>query len=192
MDGNLTKALWIGVSILLFIAVVTVGIGIFSQMRDASNTAAGRLESITKNMEEEGFRRFDGNEVSGSQVLSAISEYSDKTGEFIILVATLGSNGGNAVDLKPESNTVPDIGKFTEYISETNGSLKCEENCIILSGSSDELLTSKSANLRNAQRRDAENSNLTSKYINPSGTFISHLIYDENLVIKGIAFAQKE
>ncbi len=193
MDGNLSKALWIGVSILLFIAVVTVGIGIFSQMRDASNTATDRIGSIARNMEEEEFRRFDGSEVTGSQVLSAISDYSDQSGNLIILVATLGSNGGNPVELEPENNKVPSKSSFTQYISETSASLSCKENCILLSGgTSGELLNSKSLNLRNAQRRDAENSNLTSKYINPSGKFVSHLIYDENQVIRGIAFAQKE
>jgi hypothetical protein len=61
-----------------------------------------------------------------------------------------------------------------------------------LSAGSGSLLTGHSKTVIDAARRDAENPNLTSKYINPSGKFISYLIYDENLKIRGVIFAQTE
>jgi len=53
-------------------------------------------------------------------------------------------------------------------------------------------LKSVSKTARDAARRDAENSNLPGKYINPAGKFRSYLIYDSNQVVRGIICAQVE
>ncbi|NMA67142.1 MAG: hypothetical protein GX957_13075 [Clostridiaceae bacterium] len=192
MDGNLSKALWIGVSLLLFIAVVTIGISIFSGMRDASALANEKIGSIAQGMAEEEFRPYDGKEVSGSQVISAISSFSNRSGEVIIFVATMGNNGGEVVSLDPTNFSASK--DFTKYISDTQGKLSSDGYSITLSADStkDQLLKSISKTIRDAQRRDAENPNLTTKYINPSSKFASQLIYDENMVIRGIVFAQQQ
>ena len=193
MDSNLSKALWIGVSILLFIAVVTIGISIFSGMKEATTLANDRIGSITQGMAEEEFRMFDGKEVKGDDVLSALGTFSGRGGDVIVLVATLGNNGGNSVDLDP-TRAGGVSGNYTENISETSGDLTIDENCVILETGSDELdlLTAKSKTLQDADRRNAEDPNLTTYYINPSGRFVSHLIYDENMKIRGVIFAQQE
>jgi len=192
MEGNISKALWLGVSILLFIAVVTIGLSIFGGMKEVSNFANDRIGSISQNMEEEGFRIYDGKEVKGDDVLSALGTFSGRSGEVIVLVATLGSNGGNPVNLDLSTGTGLNISNYNQYISKTTGTLRADNRCAILSVSSGELLTSISKTVMDAERRDCENPNLTSKYINPSGTFISQLVYDTNLKICGVIFAQKE
>ncbi len=195
MEGNLSKALWLGVSILLFIAVVTIGLSIFGGMKDVSSVANDKVGSIAQNLTEEEFRMFDGKEVKGDDVLSALGTFSGRSGEVIIMVATLGNNGGNQVNLDPSSNTNTGLqASYTDYISGKNGTLKVDNRCIIMSlaSGSNNLLTSQSKTVMDAARRDAENPNLTSKYINPSGKFISHLIYDDNLKIRGVIFAQLE
>ena len=53
-------------------------------------------------------------------------------------------------------------------------------------------MRSVSKTVRDAARRDAENTNLAGKYINPAGRFRSYLIYDTNHVIRGIICAQVE
>lgn len=193
MEGNLSKALWLGVSILLFIAVVTIGLSIFGGMKEVSNLANDKVGSIAQNLIEEEFRMYDGKEVRGDDVLSALGSFSGRSGEVIIMVATLGNNNGNPVNLDPTANTGLSAN-YTRYISNTTGTLKVENRCIILSGagSGGNLLTSLSKTVIDAEKRDAENPNLVSKYINPSGKFISHLIYDDNLRIRGIIFAQTE
>jgi len=191
MEGNLSKALWLGVSILLFIAVVTIGLSIFGGMKEVSNLANDRIGSISQSMAEEEFRMFDGKEVKGDDVLSALGTFSGRSGEVIILVATLGSNGGNPVNLDLSAGTGLNITDYNQYISKTNGTLRVDNRCVILSVNSGELLTGLSKTVMDAERRDCENPNLTSKYINPSGKFISHLIYDTNLKIRGVIFAQK-
>ncbi len=190
MDGNLSKALWLGVSILLFIAVVTIGLSIFGGMKDASTLANDRIGSISQSMAEEEFRMFDGKEVKGDDVLSALGTFSGRSGEVLVLVATLGKNGGNSVNLDPKAGTGLNIEKYAEYVSETSGSLSADNDCVILSAGSGSLLSNVSKTIQDASRRDAENPNMTSQYINPSGKFISHLIYDTNLKIRGVIFAQ--
>lgn len=192
MDGNLSKALWIGVSVLLFIAVVTIGMSVFAGAKEVSIVANDKIGSITQNMADSEFKMFDGKEIKGDDVITAVDQYSGRSGEIIILVATLGSNGGNPVNLNPDTNTGLSISSYRQYVSHTNGSLSVDNRCIILSQGSGNLLTSVSKTVQNAARRDADNPNLTTIYINPSGKFISHLIYDTNEVIRGIIFAQME
>jgi len=193
MEGNLSKALWLGVSILLFIAIVTIGLSIFGGMKEVSNLASNKVGSIAQSLIEEEFRMYDGKEVRGDDVLSAISNFSGRSGEVIVMVATLGNNSGNPIKLDPAANTGLSAN-YTNYISGTSGTLSVKDSCIILSAGSGSatLFTGFSKTVIDAARRDAENPNLTSKYINPSGKFIAHLIYDANLKIRGVIFAQLE
>lgn len=193
MDSNISKALWLGVSILLFIAVVTIGLMVFSTMKDASSAANDNINAMAQSLAEEELRPFDGKEVKGEDILSAISNLSGRSGEVIVLVATLGSNGGSSLNLDPHAGTGLSISRYTQYVSETNGTLSAKDDCIFLSaGGSEELLKSVSKTVQDAARRDAENANLTGKYINPAGRFRSYLIYDANNVIRGIICAQVE
>ncbi|NLW02955.1 MAG: hypothetical protein GX027_06780 [Clostridiaceae bacterium] len=190
MDGNISKALWLGVSILLFIAVVTIGLSVFGTMRDVSAAASGNINSIAQSLAEEDFRAFDGKEVKGDQVLSAINNLSGRSGEVIVLVNTLGLNGGSSLGLDPHTGAGLNLSNYTQYVSQTNGSLSAKNDCVILSNGSGELLKSISKTIRDTARRDAENSNLPGKYINPAGRFRSYLVYDDNQVIRGIICAQ--
>lgn len=192
MEGNLSKALWLGVSILLFIAVVTIGLSIFGGMKEVSTLANDRVGAISQNMAEEEFRVFDGKEVKGDDVLSALGTFAGRSGEVIVFVATLGSNSGNPVNLNLSTGNSLNSSSFTQYISETSGTLSVDNRCAILSVNSGDLLSSISKTVMDAERRDCENPNLTSKYINPSGKFISQLVYDENLKIRGVIFAQQD
>jgi len=194
MDSNISKALWLGVSILLFVAVVTIGLTVFGTMKDASTAANKNISSIAQNLSEVDFMAFDGKDVKGEQVLSAITDLTGRSGEVIVLVATLGSNGGTPLNLDPANSSGLNISNYTQYVSETDGTLSVDSKSksIILSNGKGELLKSVSKTVRDAARRDAENSNLPGKYINPAGKFRSYLIYDTNNVIRGIICAQVE
>ena len=96
------------------------------------------------------------------------------------------------MDLDPYKGFGLSIDRYTQYVSETEGTLSAQDDCVILSNGSDELMRSVSKTVRDAARRDAENTNLAGKYINPAGRFRSYLIYDTNQVIRGIICAQVE
>ena len=189
MDGNITKALWLGVSILLFVAVVTIGITVFNGMKDVGDSANDRIGSIATSLKDEEFRAYDGKQVKGDDVLSAIGTFGGQSGEVIVLVRTLGA--GTAVDLDPGSAAAPALTNFEQYVSHTAATLKVEDKCFMLSSGTGELLTAQSKTLQDAARREAENSNL-GKYINPSGRFMAQLVYDSNQKIRGAIFAQVE
>ncbi len=187
MDGNISKALWLGVSILLFVAVVTIGITVFNGVKDVGSTANSRIGSISANLADDEFRVYNGKQVKGDDVMSAIGSFGGQSGDMIVLVRTLGM--GTAVALDPSTGGAPTIGSFEQYVSNAGGSLSIKDKCYVLDTGSGDLLSIKSKNLQDAARRDAENSN-RDKYINPSGRFMSHLVYDSNQKIRGIVFAQ--
>lgn len=187
MDGNISKALWLGVSILLFVAVVTIGITVFNGMKDVGDTANDRIGSITASLADEEFRAYDGKQVKGDDVLSAIGSYGGQSGNFIVLVRTL--DAGAASNLDPATGSAPAISGFSQYVSSTTSTLSIKDKCFVLTAGSGDLLALQSRNLQDAARREAENSNLGG-YINPSGRFMSHLVYDENQKIRGAIFAQ--
>jgi hypothetical protein len=187
MDGNISKALWLGVSILLFVAVVAIGITVFNGMKGVGDTAGDRIGSIAASLADEEFRAYDGKQVKGDDVLSAIGSFSGQSGDFIVLVRTLGA--GTAAALDPGAGSTPSLSGFDQYVSSTGGTISVKDKCYVLSAGSGDLLALLSKNLQDAARRDAENSNL-SGYINPSGRFMSQLVYDSNQKIRGAIFAQ--
>jgi len=189
MDGNISKALWLGVSILLFVAVVTIGITVFNGMKDVGDTANDRIGSISASLADDEYRVYDGKQVKGDDVLSAIGSFSGQSGDVIVLVRTLGM--GVSINLDPSGGSAPAISGFEQYVSAAGGSLSVKDKCFVLGQGSGDLLTVQSKNLQDAARRDAENSN-RAKYINPSGRFMSHLVYDSNQKIRGAIFAQMD
>lgn len=193
MDGNISKALWLGVSILLFIAVVTIGLTVFGNMKNATGAANDKINSITQSVADEDFKAFDGKEVKGDQILSAISNFSGRSGEVIVLVATLGKHSGVSLNLDPTTGTGVSMNSYVKYVSETSGTLTTDEGCVVLKSSgSGELLTNKSKKLQDTDRSNAENDNLPGSYINPAGKFQAYMIYDDNQKIRGIICAQIE
>src|SRR5690606_21991985 len=98
-------------------------LSVFGTMRDVSAAASGNINSIAQSLAEEDFRAFDGKEVKGDQVLSAINNLSGRSGEVIVLVNTLGLNGGSSLGLDPHTGAGLNLSNYTQYVSQTNGSL---------------------------------------------------------------------
>jgi hypothetical protein len=190
MDGNISKALWLGVSILLFVAVVTIGLTVFNNMKDGSEQASKKISSISDSLGEQEYRTYDGKEVKGDDVISAISMFGGRSGDVIVCVRTLGAGAQETLD--PSSGSAPAIGGFDQYVSNTTAGISVKDKCFSLTAGSGDLLKTVSKNLQAASRRDAEDSNLTAKYVNPAGRFMSQLLYDSNQKIRGVIFAQIE
>lgn len=189
MDGNITKALWLGVTVLLFVAVATIGITLFNGMRDIGDESGVRIDAIAASLASDAYRAYDGKQVNGDDILTAISTFGSNSGEFIVLVDTLGD--GSSVTLNPDLSAPP-LSSFAQYISNTTRSLIIEDRCFVFASGSGLIFESQSRKLQDAARRDAENSNLQSRYINPSGRFLAHLIYDSNQKVCGAIFSQVE
>ncbi len=102
MDGNIQKALWLGVSILLFLAVVAIGMSVFQNVRGGTTDAMENVNATNQQLNNAKYSLYDNQEVSGTDVISAINNYKLQSGEIQIVVtnssgtATTYISGGTA------------------------------------------------------------------------------------------------
>lgn len=161
MDSNIQKALWLGVGILFFVAVVSTGIFLFGKGKTLAESSGDQLDSMSKQLSEVEYSSYDNCEISGSDVLNAIKKYKASGGEMIIVVKT-------------------SYPSTTQYIS--SGTV----NTTVLSTA----LSGKTKTLTDQDIKDA-GTKTTTTYINPLGSFYSQLIYDSNDAVKGITVVQQ-
>ncbi len=161
MDQNIQKALWLGVGILFFITVVSIGLFLLNQGKGLANEAGKQLTDVSVTLSEAEYSPFDNTTVSGSDVVNAIKRYKSNSGELIICVDTK-------------------LAATYQYIS--GGSVTGTS----LSGT---LNTKTKAVIDNdIAKSEDKTDNL---YINKSGKFYSELIYDDNEVVRGMTFIQQ-
>ncbi len=93
MDNNISKALWIGIGILFFIGVVSLGLSIFNRGKAVANHQNEALGDLERNLAESEFDKYDNQSVTGAEVLSSIKKYRDKADLVSVSVTTnKGSN----------------------------------------------------------------------------------------------------
>ncbi len=107
MDNNIGKALWIGVGVLFFIAVVSLGLSMLDQGRGIVKEQSENLSMLQKKLSEAEFDIYDNQTVSGAQVLAAIKNFREAKDIFSIKVTThkatkvyLNSANFNATDIE--------------------------------------------------------------------------------------------
>ena len=161
MDQNIQKALWLGVGIMMFIAVVSTGLFLFNQGRAVAEVGGGQLETVAEQLALSKFQAFDNDVVSGSMLINTIKEYSRSGGEFIIVVNT-------------------SYPTTTQYVSTGT----------VTSNTLSSVLTAKSRTANDSDMQNL-NDETSAAYINPHGEFMAQLIYDSNDVVKGIYAVQQ-
>ncbi len=111
MDGNIQKALWLGVSVLMFLAVVAIGMSMFQAGNTVAKEGQEELNNIASSLSEAEYASFDNATVSGNDVISAINKYKHDSGEIQITVINKSGNtstyisGGDA-----SSGALSDMG----------------------------------------------------------------------------------
>ncbi|NDL66381.1 hypothetical protein [Anaerotalea alkaliphila] len=161
MDSNIQKALWLGVGILFFVAVVSTGLFLFGKGKAVASSSGDQLDGMTKQLSEIEYADYDNVEITGNDVVNALRKYKGEGGRFIIEVTTLN-------------------GTFAQYISSgtvTGGILTSPMSALTLS-----IIE---GSLKNAQ------SISHGSYINPLGRFAVTLVYDKNRVVRGISAVQQ-
>ncbi len=88
MDNNIGKALWIGVGILFFVAVVSLGLSMLDQSRSIAQDQSEKLSDIQKRLSDAQFDIYDNQTVTGSQVVAAIKNFRDYKDVFSVRVTT--------------------------------------------------------------------------------------------------------
>ncbi len=88
MDNNITKALWLGIGVLFFVGVVSLGLNVFNKGKSAANEQANNLSELEKTLVESEYSAYDNESVTGADVLSCIKKYREKADVFSIRVVT--------------------------------------------------------------------------------------------------------
>jgi len=161
MDQNIQKALWLGVSIMMFIAVVSTGLFLFNQGRTVAEVGGDQLENMTEQLANAKYQAFDNDVVSGSMLINTIKEYKSKSGEFLIVVNTSYPSNQDYISSGTVSGTILTSGLTKLSRTDIDNDIK---------------------NL---------NDTTSTSYINPHGEFLAQLIYDNNDVVKGILATQQ-
>ncbi len=86
MDGNIQRALWLGVSVLVFLAVVSIGMGMVQAGNNVAKEGQEKLNDIGASLSASEYASFDNAMVSGNDVISALNKYKHDSGEIQIQV----------------------------------------------------------------------------------------------------------
>lgn len=92
MDGNIGRALWIGIGVLFFIAVVSLGLSLLDQGRSIAQEQSTQLADVQKRLTDSDFDMYDNQQVVGSQVMSAIRSFKSEGATVAISVTTKRSS----------------------------------------------------------------------------------------------------
>jgi hypothetical protein len=88
MDNNIGKALWIGIGILFFIAVVSLGLTLLDQGRGIAEQQSDQLTEVQKRLSDAQYDIYDNQSVAGSQVLGCIKSFREVSSTFGVSVTT--------------------------------------------------------------------------------------------------------
>jgi len=97
MDGNIQKALWLGVSILMFVAVVMIGMSMFTSSQEMAAQGSESINKTSRQLSNAEYGMYDNKTVSGTDVTGAINNYQHDTTEIQISVTTLNGTNVNYI-----------------------------------------------------------------------------------------------
>lgn len=101
MDGNIQKALWLGVGILIFLAVVAMGMAALSAGQELSDNSLEKMNETTQVLANADLAPFDSSYVDGTQVMNLIKNRRDVSDGVVIRV----TNGSGTIDYDSGSIT---------------------------------------------------------------------------------------
>lgn len=148
---NVMKALLIGASVLVTIAIIAMGMYFLNRGQDMSNQADKELTRTADQLANSKYSAYDGTTVSGSTVVSAVKSFRDMEGDLIIQITTgahaatqylsSGTIAGDIVSstLTSLTTTTADItdikdttnGEYVNPSGEFNASLAYDANNVV-------------------------------------------------------------
>ncbi len=118
MDGNIQKALWLGVGIMVFLAVVAIGMAALSKGQNLSEESMAKLDDTSRALANADYNIFDNQMKSGTDAVNAVKKFR-----------AAGDDIGITID--PLSGT--DI-VFSDCSAATDASIKSLQETINLYG----------------------------------------------------------
>lgn len=124
MDGNIQRALWLGVSVLIFLAVVMVGMAMFQSGKELVENGTDELNATAQTLSNAKFSQYDNKSVSGNDVINAINNYKMRSGEIQIIVTNAA--GGTVAYV---SGGTPSTGTLTTIaLADIDASIQSSQN----------------------------------------------------------------
>lgn len=161
MDQNIQKALWLGVGVMMFIAIVSTGMYLFDKGRNVAEASGEQIDSMSQQLSMVEYSAYDNKVIKGDVVRNAINQFKYESGEFIVVVSTS----------YPSTN---------QYIS--SGTVSSN---VLSSSLTEKTRAEIDMEIQGAMDQTASN------YINQYGEFLSQLIYDANDAVVGINIIQQ-
>lgn len=134
MDGNIQKALWLGVGIMMFLAVVAIGMTALSKGQDLSKESMSALDANAKVLSNASYNMYDNQKVSGTDVVNGIKKFKSSGEDLLVLVdttartavsyttATVTDSQLQSIQTKGDAAYVNPYGQFYATIqSDTDG-----------------------------------------------------------------------
>lgn len=91
-EGSINKVMFLAAGVVIALMIIGVIFAMGNKFKDAAEKAGDKGESMLLDMLESDITVYDGNEVSGSEVLNAISKFKNE--EFSVWVCTKGNAAG--------------------------------------------------------------------------------------------------
>ena len=153
MTETPTKVITTIVGIIITVLIVSFIFNIWNQQKTSGNKAMAQVEQISANMDEADVTQYDGEIVTGSQVLGAIKTLEGKEVSIAVIQGAIESTAANPTTLQSEGGTTF-IYNYT---------------------ASDEAVTAKDSATRASNYASAK-SKTTSAYITPSANYRGSVI----------------
>lgn len=91
MDGNIQKALWLGVGIMIFLAVVAIGMTALSKGQELSRESMNALDDNAMVLANAAYSMYDNQNVSGTDALNAVKKFRSAGEPMAIVIDTSAS-----------------------------------------------------------------------------------------------------
>lgn len=119
MDQNIQKALWLGVGVLMFVGIVSIGVMLFGKGKAVAQAGGEELDNISQQLAMTMYESFDNTTVKGDMVVNFIKQHKSDGGKFTIKVKNKkGSkdyiSSGDADSLKKITDVNEDIKQATD------------------------------------------------------------------------------
>lgn len=91
MEENTSRPLIIAAGLILAMLIIALAFGIYNTSKDTANDAVGQITNLSTTLSESEFTQWDGQTVTGSQVVSILKQFRNET------VCIVVNNGNGAV-----------------------------------------------------------------------------------------------
>lgn len=137
MDQNIQKALWLGVGVLMFVGIVSIGVMLFGKGKAVAQAGGDELDNISQQLAMTMYESFDNTTVKGDMVVNFIKQHKSDGGKFIIVVKNKKTtkeyiSKGDADSMTKSADVNDDIKQATDATSSTYINPHAEFDSILL------------------------------------------------------------